>query len=518
MNSMTTFPRVSEAPGSGDVSLPKASLGEWVEYQEETCRAGRVRRLLVNHHTNRALTLDDHEAELCRHLISGTPTSHQRGRSALLSELEREGFLAHRPHGERATIAPRRGIRLSLATLDLRWNGADRLVQAAYRWGGRHLFRPLAVFTQVALAASGAAALAAILLSDRGLHLRVQPAQVPIILALTVLAVAVHELAHALVVVHHRRRIDAMGLRLLLGTPAFYVESVDALLLERRQRIIQAAAGPWAEWLVVSASALILWRSPDLVLAPLLRRFVILNAATIASNLLPFAGLDGSWLLADALHEPDLHQRSHQAVRRLVFNVLEGARPLEEEWALAGYSTLNSIVAAGLLATSMFFWYQLFAQIISGLAHHGPLGWVALTATIGVLARPVAATTASKSAAVIDATSQVVERVRFRLQWRWRIPATHNFAAAVPALGSLDDNQLSVIAGQLQRRRVLRHNTHTHHGGTYTLLHTGTATIQIQPDAPPQPITAGATIHPNQRLYSCSRGALLITLTSPPGC
>ena len=53
---------------------------------------------------------------------------------------------------------------------------------------------------------------------------------------------------------HHGRRVDSIGFRLHLATPAFYVESVDALHMTRRQRIVQAAAGPWAEWLVTSVA------------------------------------------------------------------------------------------------------------------------------------------------------------------------------------------------------------------------------------------------------------------------
>ena len=66
------------------------------------------------------------------------------------------------------------------------------------------------------------------------------------------IAVAIHDIGHALVTIHYGRHVRSAGLRLHLGTPAFYVESLDAPLLTRRQRIIQAAAGPWFEWLFTS--------------------------------------------------------------------------------------------------------------------------------------------------------------------------------------------------------------------------------------------------------------------------
>ena len=172
--------------------------------------------------------------------------------------------------------------------------------------GGRHLFHPAAVAAQVILAVAGLVAVAAAIGSGQAVHLRVSPAQIPAVIGLSLAAVAVHEFAHALVVVHYRRQVDAAGIRLHLGTLAFYVQATGALLLTRRQRLIQAAAGVWAEWLFTAVTALVLWLAPWPPAAPIVHRFVLLNAVTIASNLLPFTGLDGSWLLADALRMPDL--------------------------------------------------------------------------------------------------------------------------------------------------------------------------------------------------------------------
>ena len=304
----------------GHEASESSHLGSWVELHEEPCRNGRMRRLLVNHATNTVLSLDEAEASLIRSMRRKGFVSGDPNHAELLAELGEGGFLA----GDGQPQPRRQGLRLSLSDFDLRWDGADRFVHALYRRGARHLFHPLAVVAQIVLGLLGALAVGAALFNHGGVHLRVQPAQVPIILGLSVVAVAIHETAHALVVIRHGRSVDAMGFRLLLGAPSFYVESVDALLLTRRQRLIQAVAGPWAEWLVVSVVALFLLRSPALLMAPLLRRFIILNSATIASNLIPFAGLDGSWILADALGEPDIHQRSRGALTGLITNALEG--------------------------------------------------------------------------------------------------------------------------------------------------------------------------------------------------
>ena len=97
-------------------------------------------------------------------------------------------------------------------------------------------------------------------------------------------------------------------------------------MLTRRHRIIQAAAKVWAEWLFTSLAAIWLWRSPLPFAIPLLHRFVLLNAATIATNLLPFTGLDGSWLLAAATATPDLARRSRRS-RGSLTRLLTALRP-----------------------------------------------------------------------------------------------------------------------------------------------------------------------------------------------
>jgi hypothetical protein len=426
-------------------------LGSWVELHEEICRSGRTRRLLVNHRTHMALSLDAEEAEVIRALETESLVAEDPIHSDLLVELSEGGFLA----GDEPELC-RRGIRVSLTDFDVRWHGADGFVQALYRRGARCLFHPIAVVAQIALGLLGAFAVGVAVFSHAGLHLRVQPAQVPIILGLTVVAVAIHETAHALVVIRYGRSVDAMGFRLLLGAPSFYAESVDALLLTRRQRLIQAAAGPWAEWLVVSVIALWLLHSPDLLISPLLRRFIILNTATIASNLIPFAGLDGSWILGDALGEPDLHQRSRGALTRLITNALEGAPQAQGTRALAGYSTLNGLVSAALLATSAFFWYQLFGNVITELIHFGPIGLTVLVVATIVLGRPIVLAAGRRVLAAMSAAAQLVQKLRFRLEWRWRIPAVQALATSLPSLGLLDDLQLSALAGHLVRFRTAR--------------------------------------------------------------
>jgi hypothetical protein len=493
---------------------PDSGLGSWVEAHQEPCRGGRTYRLLVNHRTHQAMELTDAEARICAQLNTGGPGGDiTPAAAAFLAELREQGFLAGSP----PPATGQRRVTVSLSRLDLRWNGAGRLVRAAHDHGARHLFRPAAVAAQIALAVAGLAALAATVFSRQVFQLRVHPAQIPVVIGLSLAAVAVHEFAHALVVVHHHRRVDAAGVRLHLGTPAFYVESADALLLSRGQRIIQAAAGVWAEWLFTSVVAIWLWRCPLPFAVPLLHRFVILNAATIATNLAPFTGLDGSWLLADAVRAPDLARRSRGAVSRIA-TALATQQPVPAgDPALAAYAALNGIVAAALLATAGFFWYQLFGDLAATLARAGPAGWLALAVAAVILGRPAATAAAPRLLATAAAARSLHATIVFRLQWRWRIPATRLLAAAIPQLAALSDHQLSTLAGHLTRTR--HHSSHRRPAiaASYGIIRAGTATAATAATAAGATLTltAGATWHPRHQLHHATRGTTLIHISEP---
>ncbi|MGH3843698.1 MAG: hypothetical protein ACRDS0_19965 [Pseudonocardiaceae bacterium] len=238
--------------GAGAV-VAAGPLGLWVEANAEPCRGGRTWRVLVNHRTCQVIELSDAEAGICGRLAADRALDASPATVTFVAELRELGFLASDPPPPPA----RRALQFSGARLELRWAGAGRLVAAAYRHGARHLFRPAALAAQILLALAGLAAVAAAITSRQRFVLRIHPAQIPVVIGLSLAAVAVHELAHALVVIRHHRTVDAAGIRLHLGTPAFYVESASAVLLTRRARLIQAAAGVWAEWQFTSVIAIL---------------------------------------------------------------------------------------------------------------------------------------------------------------------------------------------------------------------------------------------------------------------
>ncbi len=413
----------------------------WVEVTHERCRGGRTLHTVVNRRTRLAFAVDDTDVG-----PDGTPTPE------LAAELEAAGFTgpaAHDAPADPVRLSPWRRAARFVATLDLPLARADRTVRRLHRAGLRHAFRPTVVAAQLGLAVAGLVALVLGAVSGSSVELHVSSARVPVVLALGLVAVAVHELAHALVIVHYGRTVDAVGFRLHLATPAFYVESVDALHLTRRQRLLQAAAGPWAEWLLTSVAAVTLLVLPDGTAQVVLYRFVVLNAFNVASNLLPFVGLDGALILADLIRVPDLPVRSRGAVGRVATTLAARRRPGRSEVGLAGYATANAVVATALVGLSAWLWVNLFGDTVAGLWAAGPLGVTVLVLAAFALGRPAVAVLAPRVAEGAGTLRRLVHDHRFRRSVLWRVAATKELRKRLPEIGHLDTDRLGVLAGLL---------------------------------------------------------------------
>ena len=422
-------------------------LGAWVHRHTEQTRDGRTLVVLLNRRDRVALTVSaEEEAALLERVSSGRPGSPVV--EDLLVDLRDGGFLAGSGPGTRPSRAARAAT--ALADLQVRWTRGDRLVQALHRAGGGRLFERRAVLVQVVLALVGVVAVAHAVAGADQVHYRVGAGALVWVLGLSTAAITVHELAHGVGVARAGRRVDAIGAGLHLGSPVCFVEAVDGLTMTRRERLAQAAAGPWAEWLFTSVAALALLAVHGGTAETVLHRFVVVNAFVVVSNLLPFVGLDGYLIFSDLVRMPDLAARSTGAPGRVVADLLAGRHTSRTDRWLAAYRLANNLVALALLAVSALMWAALFGPSLAGLAAEGPAGWLALLALTVLLGRPVVRTSGPRVVGWVRSAVDLAGRIRFRSQWGWRIAATQ-VLAATPAYADHDERALGEVAGLLRR-------------------------------------------------------------------
>jgi putative peptide zinc metalloprotease protein len=190
--------------------------------------------------------------------------------------------------------------------------GLGRLFERIYLAGGWILFTRAAL---IALAAVGVAGLAAFV------YLIARRYGTPFVIAERIgigaavflfgrfLVVALHELAHGLVVSSFGRRVSRAGLKLMLVFPFAFVDTSDGWFEPRRRRLAISAAGPVSDLVVGGAFAL------AAVFAGGTVRDVFYQLAFAAyvgalSNLNPLLDRDGYHMLVDWLGEPGLRKRA----------------------------------------------------------------------------------------------------------------------------------------------------------------------------------------------------------------
>src|SRR6266542_2730993 len=267
----------------------------------------------------------------------------------------------------------RRKARTFARTLSISWNGADRLVQWLYRRGLKIFFNRGVLALTAVVSVVGFVAFVDTAGSHRfSLAGKSLAYGFLLLLLLDYVMVFVHELGHALVLVHHGRRIKSAGFMIYFGAPAFFVESTDVLLLPKKTRLAQSAAGPFADIVVAAVASLVAWAYPEWVLSETLYKFAVLNYISILMNLIPLLELDGYWLLAEAIDVPDLRPRSLRFLRHdFLHKLRKREKWTKQEFGLASYAILGTIFTVFSFYTAYFFWETIFCGLVRLLWNGG---------------------------------------------------------------------------------------------------------------------------------------------------
>ena len=175
---------------------------------------------------------------------------------------------------------------------------------------------------------------------------------------------ALHELAHAVALVHYGRTPRSAGCGFYWGALCFYVDSSDRTTLPRRARIINALAGLAVD--VVTTSVLLLVShafAASVLVMSVCWRLAIMELIGIVENGLPILEVDGHVAFADYLDEPDLSPRSREALSRR----LRGVRQVDRPSWLAAYGAFSLVGGIVLLVMSTWVWWLAAGDMIKAL-------------------------------------------------------------------------------------------------------------------------------------------------------
>ncbi|MEO3925922.1 cyclic nucleotide-binding protein [Micromonosporaceae bacterium B7E4] len=343
----------------------------------------------------------------------------------------------------RGLVAAAKGQRTVVADVD--W-----LVDLAYRAGGRLLF------TRVAAGLLGAVALAGLLLfgwtwwaGDQSLFLTDGSYAVgaAVLVGLNVLALACHELGHALATKHAGRRVPAAGFLVYFGIPSVFVDTTDVWMAGRRARMLTTAAGPAAGLILAGLAQLVGLLVPET--APWTFKLAFAWYLNALFNLNPFLALDGYYLLMDWLEIPNLRARGLSYVLARLRRRPPGWAQLDREGRIVAlYGTLAVLWVVIAVNLGWRIWTDRVAGLVLGLWRSGWPARLLLVAVIAGLAAPLVYLAAGWLARRVRRVRAALAERRQRLDLPRRLDALRN-----SPLGRLPETTLTELA---QRSRWVR--------------------------------------------------------------
>lgn len=356
--------------------------------------------------------------------------------------------------------ASRRRLRGFVKDLRITWHGSDRLVRSLYNGGVKYLFRPGVLGLAMVVALAGF--ISFIYTATSGKYQLVvgrASAQTLVLIALGFVLTAAHELGHAATLVHFGRKVRGAGFLLYYGSPAFFIDTSDGLMLGRRGRILQAASGPFAEMALAGIASLLLLVLPPGSVANLLYKFAIINYYVIFLNLIPLLELDGYWILADAIEEPELRPRSIAFIRREMWQKLARREGFTlQEVGFAVYGVVGTLFTILTSIFGLLLWREVFGGIIVELWDSGLWTRLLMVALVLFFAGPAIRGLITLGRATGRRVRSVARRIRFRVESSWRVEAAE-MIDALPAFDDLPVDLLNDLAGRVQLRPVARGDT-----------------------------------------------------------
>ena len=191
-------------------------------------------------------------------------------------------------------------------------NDCDAFFTQLYERAGRHAFTRVGVVIATILAAGGFAAFLAMAersagtLLSAGAVAKVGVALIPLI----VLAVVLHEFGHGLAAKAAGARVDRVGFGWFWLRIILFVDTSDAWLATRRERMLVDAGGILVNLVLAGCAGYVALLVSNQTSAAVAWVFALWSYIGVLRNLNPLLEYDGYYLLMDGLDRPNLRGKS----------------------------------------------------------------------------------------------------------------------------------------------------------------------------------------------------------------
>ena len=332
---------------------------------------------------------------------------------------------------------------------------AHRFFSAMYRMGGKYFFtKPFGVFA-VVVTVVGIGAFVAVVKEGKFSLLGGDAATgVLVLYGIQLFSTFIHESGHALGNVHAKRHIIAAGFMLYLGIPAFFIETTDMWMAERRQRLTASIAGPFSECIMAGAASVLCVVLPASGFTAFLFKFAVLSYIAIGQNLIPFLRLDGYYIFMDIVDVVNLRERSFEFLKEdLVPMVREREKFNREEKIFTAYGVLAVIFTVLAVGFSITFWSRVFGDAVRAAWKAGLIPGLLVSGLLFLIVAPLMRGLVLLVRRAVRRVRRAFRSLRVLGQKRWRQEAVDLFRA-LPLTEDLSDEAREEIADHVDLIRV----------------------------------------------------------------
>jgi len=186
------------------------------------------------------------------------------------------------------------------------------------------------------------------------------------------LTILIHEFGHAITAKHIGCEVYKGGFMLYYGLPAAFVDTTDAWMFGKREKLEITWAGPYTGYMIAGMCSLFVRfvPLPSPVVSETLLQLALFAATLSTFNLLPLVKLDGYYLLSDAIETPRLRERAMDFFRyQLSVKIKQRQKWTAQDLLFFTYGLIGFLSTIYFTWTGLLFWDWQAGRSISNLLY-----------------------------------------------------------------------------------------------------------------------------------------------------